>query len=464
MNTEFLTATEATRLFETGQLSPVELLEEMLTRADALEPEINAFTELHRDEAHLAARDSERRFRERTHRPLEGIPLALKDEQPVRGLLQQDGSMLLKGEIAEFDHPVVERVRNAGSVIHARTTTPEFCAAAVTHTELWGVTRNPHDPNFSPGGSSGGSGAALAAGTTVLATGSDIAGSIRIPSAYCGTVGFKPPYARVPGISPFNADTYCADGPMGRSVADVARLQNVLVGPWAGDPASLRDNPVLTPVAGSLAGTRIALSLTLGAFSPDPAVVANTLSFAEALRNAGAVVEEIDLPWTSEQMSALLWAHFSVIMGASVTTLVDGDSDRAAQLMPYTRAFIERATAPKLNYLEGLVGENDFFLPLGRVFEHYDALVCPTVANTGFAADDPCTDTDTMLDAMMTMPFNIVGRVPVLSVPSGRAPNGIPTGAQIVGRPYDDATVFRIGAAIEAELALWTAREWWPTR
>lgn len=464
MNTQFLTATEATLLFERGELSPAELLDEVLARADALEPEINAFTEQHRDDAYDAARESERRFREGTQRPLEGIPLALKDEQPVRGRLQQDGSLLLAGEIAEIDHPVVERVRDAGSVVHARTTTPEFCAAAVTHSKLWGVTRNPHDTRFSPGGSSGGSGAALAAGTTVLATGSDIAGSIRIPSAYCGTVGFKPPYARVPGISPFNADTYCADGPMGRSVADVAMLQNVLVGPWAGDPASLRENPVLRPVAGDLTGTRIALNLTLGAFDPDPAVIVNTLAFADALRSAGAVVEEVELPWSSTQMSELLWAHFSAIMGASVETLLDGDPNRAAQLMPYTRAFIERATAPKLNYLEGLVGENEFYLPLGRIFEEFDALVCPTVANTGFAADDPCTDTDAMLDAMMTMPFNIVGRVPVLSVPSGRAPNGVPTGAQIVGRPYDDATVFRIGAAVEAELSLWTSQDWWPAR
>lgn len=462
--TTYLTATEATRMFERRELSPVDLLEDVLARADFMEPSINAFTEELRDEAYSSARESERRFREGTQRPLEGIPLALKDEQPIAGRLQQDGSLLCRGSIAEITHPVVERVSGAGAVVHARTTTPEFCAAAVTHTALWGVTRNPHNNDLSPGGSSGGSGAALAAGTTVLATGSDIAGSIRIPSAYCGTVGFKPPYARVPGLAPFNADTYCADGPMGRSVADVAMLQNVIAGAWRGDQASLRDNPVLSPSVGSLAGTRIALSITLGAFDPDPIVVANTLSFADALRAAGAQVEHVELPWGSEQMSKLLWAHFNAIMGASVESLIDGDPERAALLMPYTRSFVERASAPATSYAEGLVGENDFFLPLGEIFEKYDALLCPTLANIGFAADDPCTDTSAMLDAMMTMPFNIVGRVPVLSVPSGRAPNGIPTGVQIVGRPYDDATVFRIGACAEAELGMWTSAEWWPSR
>lgn len=462
--TTYLTATEATRMFERHELSPVDLLEDVLARADSMEPSINAFTEQLRDEAYSSARESEQRFRAGTQRPLEGIPLALKDEQPIAGRLQQDGSLLCRGSIAEVTHPVVERVSGAGAVVHARTTTPEFCAAAVTHTALWGVTRNPHNRDLSPGGSSGGSGAALAAGTTVLATGSDIAGSIRIPSAYCGTVGFKPPYARVPGLAPFNADSYCADGPMGRSVADVAMLQNVIVGAWRGDQASLRDNPVLSPPVGSLAGTRIALSITLGAFDPDPIVVANTLSFADALRAAGAQVEHVELPWGSEQMSKLLWAHFNAIMGASVESLIDGDPEKAALLMPYTRSFVERAAAPVIGYAEGLVGERDFFLPLGEIFEKYDALVCPTLANTGFAADDPCTDTSAMLDAMMTMPFNIVGRVPVLSVPSGRAPNGLPTGVQIVGRPYDDATVFRIGAAAEAELGLWTSAEWWPSR
>lgn len=464
MTTSFISATEATARFASGELSPVELLDAVLARADTIEPQINAFTEEHRDQAYRAARESERRFREGTQRPLEGIPLALKDEQPVKGLLQEDGSLLCKGEIAEFDHPVVERVRDAGAVIHARTTTPEFCAAAVTHSNIWGITRNPHNLEFSPGGSSGGSGAALAAGTTVLATGSDIAGSIRMPSAFCGTVGYKPPYARVPGIAPFNSDSYCADGPMGRTVADVAALQNVLVGQWPGDPASLRENPVLAPVAASLAGTRIALSLNLGAFNPDPAIVANTLAFADALRAAGAIVDEVHLPWTPEQITNILMAHFNAIMGASVDLLVDGDPDRFSQLMPYTRAFAERTASAKLSYIEGLIAEHEFYLPLGQIFEQYDALVCPTLANTGLAADDPCTDTDHMLDAMMTTPFNIAGRVPVLSVPSGRAPNGVPTGVQIVARPYDDETVFRIGAAVEAELSLWTSQDWWPAR
>jgi aspartyl-tRNA(Asn)/glutamyl-tRNA(Gln) amidotransferase subunit A len=456
-----LTATEATGLFESGKLSPVELLSDTLARVDRIEPVINTVTEELRESAYAAARESQRRFADGTARPLEGIPLMLKDEQPIRGRLHQDGSLLLEGEVAEVTHPMVERIEAAGAVVHGRTATPEFCCAPVTHSRLWGVTRNPFNTDFSPGGSSGGSGAALAAGSTLLATGSDIGGSIRIPAAYCGVVGFKPPFGRVPGLPPYNSDPYCADGPMARSVADVARLQNVIAGPWAGDHASLREALVLSAEPAPLTGTRIALCPTLGDYQPDPAVLENTLALGDALRAAGAKVEQVELPWTVEEILELLWAHFGAIMGSSIDDALRGDPAREAMLMPYTRAFIARC-GNAIGYVEGLEGEARFYRPLGELLERYDALICPTVANTGLAAEQACDDSSEVFTDLMTVPFNIAGRVPVLAVPSGRAPNGVPTGVQIVGKTYDDQTVFRIGAAIEAELALWSGDDWWP--
>jgi len=156
-------------------------------------------------------------------------------------------SLLTEGYVADETHPVAERVYAAGAIVHARATTPEFSCAAFTHSKLWGITRNPWNPEYTPGGSSGGSGAALAAGTAYLASGSDIGGSIRIPSSFCGTTGFKPPYGRVPEEPPFNLDHYCHVGPMGRSVADVALLENVTAFrvaaaheeryPWYTDPS-----------------------------------------------------------------------------------------------------------------------------------------------------------------------------------------------------------------------------------
>jgi aspartyl-tRNA(Asn)/glutamyl-tRNA(Gln) amidotransferase subunit A len=130
--------------------------------------------------------------------------------------------------------------------------------------------------------------------------------------------------------------------------------------------------------------------------------------------------------------------------------------------MPYTRAFAE-ATARGGDFVAGLEAESAFYRPFGELMAEHDALVCPTIATTGLAADEPCTDSDAVFSQLMTLPFNVTGRVPVLAVPSGIAPNGVPTGVQIVGRTFDDPTVFRIGAALEQELALWTDPAWWPT-
>jgi aspartyl-tRNA(Asn)/glutamyl-tRNA(Gln) amidotransferase subunit A len=458
-----LTATEAIDGYRTGELSPVDVLEAVIARTAETEPVVNSVTEEWIEEARAAAVDSERRYREgREIRPLEGVPLMLKDEQPIAGRLLEDGSLLERGTIADATHPIVERIQAAGAVIHGRTTTPEFCCAPVTHSALWGVSRNPWNPDVTPGGSSGGSGAVLAAGSTLLATGSDIGGSIRIPSSLNGVVGYKPPFGRVPGMAPFNSDTYCADGPMGRSVADVALLQNVIAGPWIGDAASLRDGTTVAAVRGPLTGMRVALCMTLGGYAVDPAVVANTRAMGDALTALGARVDEVDLPWGPDRVLETSWPHFRAVMGAFIESVVEGDPERSGLLMPYTRAFAAEAAAAG-DYVEGLVAETAFYRPFAEIMLDHDVLVCPTIANTGFAADESCTDSAEIFSQLMTLPFNIIGRVPVLAVPSGLAPNGVPTGIQIVGRTYDDATVFRVGAALEAELALWTSSAWWPS-
>ncbi|WP_269936675.1 amidase [Arthrobacter sp. HY1533] len=469
MELHYLTATKAQELFAARELSPVELLDAVVARTAWVEPAVNALTEEMLDEAYGAARVSEARFAksDQVHGPLEGIPLLLKEEQPVAGRTIEEGSLLEKGTIAERSHPIIDRIHAAGAVVHGRTTTPEFCSAPYTHSKLWGVTRNPWNLDLTPGGSSGGSGAALAAGETILATGSDIGGSIRIPSSFCGLVGFKPPFGRVPGMAPFNQDTYCADGPMGRSVADVALLQNVIAGPHATDQASLRPAYVLpAPNAALAAGMRVALCVNLGDYCVDPVIEANTRAAAEALRSAGVIVDEVSLPWSRKKLVATAWAHFGGIMGPFINDVAGANSEL---LMPYTLDFARRA-AQADTFAEGLVAEAEIYEPLGLLLEDYDALLCPTLATQGMAADfaDPSGLIDvgneqvTWIEAAMTLPFNIVGRVPVLSVPSGVAPNGVPTGVQIVGRSYDDATVFTLGAALEQSLGLTTNDSWWP--
>jgi len=214
-----LSAIEALHRFRARTLSPLELLDALIERIEAAEPTLNAVCDRRYDEARAEAAAATERYARRSGGPLplDGVPVAVKEEHPMSGRSWTQGSLAHEGEVAPFTHPVVERIQAAGGVVHIRTTTPEFCCAGFTESRIWGATRNPWNTTMSPGGSSGGSGTALAAGYSPLATGSDIGGSIRIPASLCGVVGFKPPYGRVPALPPFNLDQYCHDGPMART-------------------------------------------------------------------------------------------------------------------------------------------------------------------------------------------------------------------------------------------------------
>jgi Asp-tRNA(Asn)/Glu-tRNA(Gln) amidotransferase A subunit family amidase len=188
----YLSATDALRLFQSHELSPAELMEAVIARAEAVEPTVNAFAATFYDQALDAARAAADRYAAGTPAgPLDGLPVAVKEEAPIAGQVNSLGSLPLRDVVATETAEFVRRVIDAGGIVHARTTTPEFSCAPFTWTKLWGVTRNPWNTAYSPGGSSGGSAAALAAGMTTLATGSDIGGSIRIPSSFCGVVGLR---------------------------------------------------------------------------------------------------------------------------------------------------------------------------------------------------------------------------------------------------------------------------------
>src|SRR3954453_1180785 len=292
-----LSGTEALTRFRARELSPVELLDAVIARAAEVEPTVNALCHTFYDEARGQAREAEARYLGHGEPPraLEGIPVAIKEEEAIEGQPWTQGSLLYRDLVAETTSAFARRHFEAGAIVHARTTAPEFSCAGFTQSRLWGVTRNPWNPRFAVGGSSGGSGAALAAGTTTLASGSDIGGSIRIPASFNGVVGFKPPYGRVPCDPPFNLDTYCHCGPLARTVADCALYENVLAGPDPSDITTLRPKYELPADFGSVEGMRIALSVDLGDWPVDPEVAANTRAVGEALRSAGATVEEVDL-------------------------------------------------------------------------------------------------------------------------------------------------------------------------
>nr|CTQ92300.1 putative amidase [Kibdelosporangium sp. MJ126-NF4] len=460
----YMTATEAIALFHSGELSPVELMTAVVERAQLTEPTINAFADRYFEDALDQARAAGERYARGEQRPLEGLPVAIKEEQPIAGLPWREGSMVLRDNVATQTHPIVERIMAAGGIVHARTTTPEFCCAGFTHSDLWGVTRTPWNPEYSSGGSSGGSGAALAAGSAVLATGSDIGGSIRIPASFNGVVGFKPPYGRVPGMPPFNLDHYCHDGPLARTVADCALLQNVIAGPHPLDPVAL---PRAEPIGiGGVEGLRVALCMNLGDYPVEPDVVAATLTAVDTLKQAGVHVEEIELPWTRAEIMAAAWAHYGAIFAPIIEEAAAG-----GQVMRYTNDFVERATAAG-TFFEALLIEGKIQDSLTEVFQRVDALLCPTSGTPALLAGEDYVETplivngvrlDHNLEAPLTVPFNIASRCPVLSVPSGVAATRVPTGVQVVGRPYDDATVFAIGHVVASANPWYVDKSWCPS-
>ena len=392
-------------------------------------------------------------------RPLEGIPMAVKEEEAVAGEPWTQGSLIYKDLVADYTSAFARRHFEAGAIVHARTTAPEFSCAGFTQSRLWGVTRNPWNPEYAVGGSSGGSGAALASGTTTLASGSDIGGSIRIPASFCGVVGFKPPYGRVPVDPPFNLDVYCHCGPMARTVADCALYENVVAGPDPSDITTLRPKLLLPDRFDGVEDLRVALSVDLGDWPIDPEVRANTLAVGDALRAAGATVDEVDLHVPHADVQRATGIHFALGFGDWV----------AAQAREYGELITTYAldmarwcseVAAGHTLMEGLELEAQLYAPVGALLEEYDALVCPTAGTRGLLADDDYVghglevdgkQLDFYFDGLLTPVFNVMSRCPVLNVPSGFADNGVPTGVQIAGRTYDDETVFRLGAALERE-------------
>jgi len=258
----------------------------------------------------------------------------------------------------------------------------------------------------------------------------------------------------VPEVEIFNLDHYCHEGPLARTVGDCALLENVIAGPHQSDVVSLRPKLEIPDRQHGIEGMRIALSPDLGCYVVDDDVAANTRVAADRLRAAGAVVEEVSLPWSREAIGRAARIHFGMIFGPSLQELYQRAGD---QFTTYAKHFYEDSNRiPKEAFVEGLLLEASIYQPLGEVLERYDALVCPTFAVPALRAEYDNGPTvingqllEDWVDVLMTVPFNIASRCPVMSVPSGRARNGVPTGLSIVGKTYDDLTVFQIARAYE---------------
>ncbi|MFC3288842.1 amidase [Paracoccus aerius] len=461
----YLSAAELVRLYRSRKISPVEVVTDCLSRISAGANSLNAVCFTYADEALEASRASEARYMSPAQNLgiLDGVPTALKDENMMMGKVTTYGSLLYANHVASKNAPVVQRLMDSGAIIHAKTTTPEFSCAPFCHSRQWGVTRNPWNRDYTPGGSSGGAGAALAAGLAHLATGSDIGGSIRIPASASGVVGFKPPYGRVPSTPPFNLDHYNHPGPMARTVEDCLLMQNVLAGPHPEDIASLKPKLELRVDRTGIKSWRIACSLDFGFMEVDPAVQANTLAALEVFRSLGAEVTEVALPWSWEVYDAAA-THHKTLFGAWLAEYLD---DRESQMTSYAAHFARASLGVTTrDYLASLNVEGRIWSHFGPMMEGFDLFICPTLAIPAVPAEfdmrDPLQingrDIDPYLGWTMAWPFNMLSRCPVLSVPSGHAPNGVPTGIQLVGRSFEDQSVFTAGLAYEAAVGGWYGR------
>ena len=453
----YLSATDAVGLFRRRELSPRELMEAVIARAEEVEPTINAFTDTFFEEALQAADAAGDAYVQGTDRSLEGLALAVKDEVHIEGQRATEGSLLFADQVATGTDPFAQRLLDAGAIVHARTTTPEFSMAAVTWSLLHGVTRNPWNPDLTCGGSSGGSGASLAAGSCTLATGSDIAGSIRIPASLNGLVGFKPPWGRVPEVWPWNREAYAASGPLARTVSDSALFENAMAGALETDMFSLEPYQLPEPVPPGR-GMRVAVSADLGFYDVSAEVAEAVAGAVGVLAEAGIECEPVELDLTDEACSTAL-THLNFMSRSVLMSMLPEDgSDR---LTSYIRAWFEDWPEVTLAqwWQSWEYGDHMYAEMQTKVFgAGFDALVCPTLTRTDIPADlgraddaDPAELRD-QLDFCMTYPFNILGRLPVMSVPIGLAGStGVPVGMQIVGPVNADVVPYRVAASFEAE-------------
>ena len=476
MDLHYLSATKALEKFKNKTLSPVELIKAIINRAEKINPKINAHNFTFYDEAIIAAKKSEEKYSlNKNILSLEGIPIAIKDEEDIIGQPNSNGSLILKDHIATKTMIDVERIINSGAVIHTRTTTPEFSCTSFTHSKLWGVTRNPWNLDFTPGGSSGGSGASLAAGCSTLATGSDIGGSIRIPASACGLVGFKPPYGRNPQEAPFNHDQYCVVGPMARSVKDCALMQNVMSGPHKKDITSLKPKLTIPEKFENIKNWKIAYSMNLGYFEVDQEVQENTLETLQKFRNLGAQVEEVKINWDKKELENTCYNYYSHLFAHLVAELMPEHED---ELTDYAKDVGKTAQITNKALMQGnKIDHPTMGITLGMslyecnrvagkmyeefspIINKYDIFVCPTLSIPAIKADiDLFKDKIVVNGKEISSPdlgwtmcysFNMLGRLPVLSIPSGLSNNNIPTGIQIVGKPYEDIAVFQAGYNLE---------------
>lgn len=455
----YKTASELTAAYAARTLSPVEATRAVLERAERLEPVLNALQFIDADAALDAAAASQARWqRGEPLSPLDGVPTTVKDLVPVAGWPMRSGSLTSSDAPCAEDAPVVARMREAGMVLFGKTTSPEFGWKGMTDSPLSGITRNPWNPAHTAGGSSGGAGAAVAAGYGPVAHGNDGGGSIRIPSSYCGLFGIKPSFGRVAKLtndSPFS--TLTSDGPMTRSVRDAAALLTVMARPDGRDWLSMAAEgwDAGGGLGEGVTGMRIAVAMHLGGAEPQSEVVDAVTQGIAILRALGAEIVETD------RLIAPLRPVFETYWIAGFARLLSAIAPEKHDLLdPRFRELAEAGRAVTLQQVyEGHAARAALARQLAERFADFDLLLTPTMPTPPPTADTPYHSQafDRWKDAVpYTLPFNLTG-LPAASMPCGLSRDGLPIGLQLVAPRGAETLLLRAAYAYEQ------AHDWpWP--
>ena len=452
----FAPATEIRRLIAEKQVSIAELVELFYQRIAELDPKLNSYLTLCPDEALATAGQLQQAVqRGDSLGPLHGVPISVKDLELTRGVRTTMGSAVFQDRVPDMDSVVVERVRQAGAVILGKTNTPEFGQSGTTENKLGEPCRNPWNTERTPGGSSGGAAAALAAGLCTLATGSDGGGSIRIPASFSGVFGIKPSQGRVPRYGGYGrpaANHFSQSGPMSRTVADTALLLQVLAGPDARDPVTMRDAPpdFAENLGGGVRGWRIAWSADLGYAGVDPEVVRVTERAAMLFQELGATVEPADLA-LDDPFQAFLDV-FSTAAYTSYGHLLDDHRD---DFTDYGRRALEHGAAMTgADLSRALLRVDELRRQMETFFDRYDLLLTPTMAVPAFPIGQrPSVIGGKEVEPFwgylpFTFPINMTGQT-ASSVPCGFSGDGMPIGLHIIGPRGAEARVLQASAAFE---------------
>jgi len=463
----FRPATELAEMVRSGEVSSRELVEISLARIEELNPRLNAFVDVDTERALKTADE----VRPGDERPFAGVPIAIKNNMPVSGLRITLGCSLMADYVADSDHNVTRRLKDAGFVVVGTTTLPEYGILPVSEARLFGPTRNPWDLERTPGGSSGGSAAAVASGMVPVAHGNDGGGSIRIPAACCGLVGLKPARGRISGAPVFGDSPLVCDGVLTRTVADTAAILDVLAGYEPGDAtwAPPPSQPFVTSAARDPGRLRIAATTLppIADAAVDPLCARAVSDAAELLRSLGHEVEEVDPPWQLPGLSELFGALFSIHIGLEIlfSGMVAKREPTADDMEPMSWAIFQMVKG--IDSVQGLALEVQLQVltrQLVAYLEQYDALLTPALAERPLpigtldtAAPDPMsTFTRSGLFTPFTPIFNASGQ-PGISLPLYQGEDGLPLGVQLVGRPAGEAALLALAAQVE-EAVPWADR------